>query len=144
LSGEVLSRDRLKLGVEGFLLPSIAGGETFVAPAEWLASVTTAPLLGGDLSFSLGGGGPVPPGDAGPITTPRFRFDLGIRYAPAGAPRDVVELAARCPEKPPPGWVRPPECPEADDDHDGIPNSLDKCPNEPEDFDGFQDADGCP
>jgi outer membrane protein OmpA-like peptidoglycan-associated protein len=31
-----------------------------------------------------------------------------------------------------------------DDDHDGIPNSIDKCPNEPEDIDGFEDSDGCP
>jgi outer membrane protein OmpA-like peptidoglycan-associated protein len=31
-----------------------------------------------------------------------------------------------------------------DDDHDGIPNSVDKCPKVKEDFDGFQDDDGCP
>jgi outer membrane protein OmpA-like peptidoglycan-associated protein len=33
---------------------------------------------------------------------------------------------------------------EPDEDHDGIPNRVDKCPKEPEDFDGFQDDDGCP
>lgn len=31
-----------------------------------------------------------------------------------------------------------------DPDGDGIPNSRDKCPYEPEDFDGFEDEDGCP
>jgi OOP family OmpA-OmpF porin len=31
-----------------------------------------------------------------------------------------------------------------DPDHDGIKGAADKCPNEPEDFDGFEDADGCP
>ena len=31
-----------------------------------------------------------------------------------------------------------------DRDGDGIPDELDACPNEPEDKDGFQDADGCP
>ncbi len=31
-----------------------------------------------------------------------------------------------------------------DPDHDGIVGAADKCPNEPEDMDGFQDADGCP
>jgi len=31
-----------------------------------------------------------------------------------------------------------------DHDGDGIPDALDKCPNDPEDFDGFQDSDGCP
>ncbi|MGK0359221.1 MAG: hypothetical protein ACI9U2_001522 [Bradymonadia bacterium] len=31
-----------------------------------------------------------------------------------------------------------------DTDGDGIANAVDKCPNDPEDRDGFQDADGCP
>jgi len=32
----------------------------------------------------------------------------------------------------------------SDKDGDGIPDARDKCPNEPEDKDGFEDADGCP
>lgn len=31
-----------------------------------------------------------------------------------------------------------------DSDGDGILNDVDKCPNDPEDRDGFQDEDGCP
>ena len=31
-----------------------------------------------------------------------------------------------------------------DRDGDGYKDDVDKCPDEPEDFDGFQDADGCP
>jgi OmpA-OmpF porin, OOP family len=31
-----------------------------------------------------------------------------------------------------------------DKDGDGIKDNVDKCPNDPEDKDGFQDADGCP
>jgi hypothetical protein len=31
-----------------------------------------------------------------------------------------------------------------DADNDGIPDDVDKCPNQPEDKDGFQDEDGCP
>ena len=31
-----------------------------------------------------------------------------------------------------------------DPDHDGILGAADKCPNEPEDKDGFEDDDGCP
>jgi len=31
-----------------------------------------------------------------------------------------------------------------DSDGDGIVDELDACPNEPEDFDGFEDEDGCP
>jgi hypothetical protein len=33
---------------------------------------------------------------------------------------------------------------EHDHDHDGIPDKDDKCPNEAEDHDGFEDDDGCP
>jgi hypothetical protein len=32
----------------------------------------------------------------------------------------------------------------SDADHDGVPDDLDHCPNQPEDKDGFEDADGCP
>jgi len=32
----------------------------------------------------------------------------------------------------------------SDRDGDGIPDSADRCPDEPEDYDGFQDDDGCP
>ena len=31
-----------------------------------------------------------------------------------------------------------------DSDNDGIPDSIDKCPMVPEDWDGFEDQDGCP
>ncbi|PJB39608.1 MAG: hypothetical protein CO108_16935 [Deltaproteobacteria bacterium CG_4_9_14_3_um_filter_63_12] len=31
-----------------------------------------------------------------------------------------------------------------DSDKDGIPDKVDRCPNDPEDKDGFDDADGCP
>lgn len=31
-----------------------------------------------------------------------------------------------------------------DDDLDGVPDADDRCPTEPEDHDGFEDADGCP
>ncbi len=34
--------------------------------------------------------------------------------------------------------------PDPDRDKDGIPNLEDRCPDKPEDPDGFQDADGCP
>jgi hypothetical protein len=35
-------------------------------------------------------------------------------------------------------------CVPLDKDGDGIPNKVDKCPDQPEDFNGYQDADGCP
>ncbi|MBX3126364.1 MAG: OmpA family protein [Polyangiaceae bacterium] len=40
------------------------------------------------------------------------------------------------------GATRPAE--DGDRDGDGIKDSVDRCPDEPEDFDGFEDADGCP
>ena len=52
-----------------------------------------------------------------------------------------------CPKKPAIERPRRPEPrpdPLADRDGDGIPDVKDKCPNEPEDFDGFEDEDGCP
>jgi len=33
---------------------------------------------------------------------------------------------------------------EGDRDFDGIPDSIDKCPDEPENYNGYQDDDGCP
>ena len=38
------------------------------------------------------------------------------------------------------GWAPDPR----DRDHDGVPDSIDRCPDEPEDRDGYQDSDGCP
>ncbi len=32
----------------------------------------------------------------------------------------------------------------SDRDHDGVPNKIDKCPDQPEDMDGYNDLDGCP
>jgi len=47
---------------------------------------------------------------------------------------------------PPPPPPAPPPAPieDPDPDHDGILGSADKCPDQPEDKDGFQDEDGCP
>jgi outer membrane protein OmpA-like peptidoglycan-associated protein len=43
---------------------------------------------------------------------------------------------------PPPPEPAPPV--PVDRDHDGIDDRIDRCPDEPEDLDGFEDADGCP
>ncbi len=41
--------------------------------------------------------------------------------------------------------ARRPECQEnVDRDGDGIQDNVDRCPDAPEDFDGFEDQDGCP
>ena len=75
--------------------------DTMIVPAEWLLGLRSAPILGGDVSFYGGGGGPIPLGpDA--ITVPRFRFVLGATYAPT----------------------------ERDTDRDGIPDKVDMCPTQ--------------
>jgi OmpA-OmpF porin, OOP family len=74
----------------------------------------------------LGGGS----GDETGKTDPDFEVLLGLSLAFGGK-----EAAP----PPPP----PPEGPK-DTDGDGIMDPDDKCPNDPEDKDGFQDADGCP
>jgi outer membrane protein OmpA-like peptidoglycan-associated protein len=48
---------------------------------------------------------------------------------------------ATAPPPPPAAAVTPTM---SDRDGDGIPDALDKCPDEPEDKDGFEDDDGCP
>lgn len=35
-------------------------------------------------------------------------------------------------------------CPDNDNDGDGVPDATDRCPDEPETPNSFQDADGCP
>jgi hypothetical protein len=42
------------------------------------------------------------------------------------------------------GPPEPPPPPAVDSDRDGIPDVRDKCPNEPEVYNGLEDADGCP
>jgi OOP family OmpA-OmpF porin len=47
-------------------------------------------------------------------------------------------------KKPPKVEEPTPTAPAPDRDGDGIPDSIDQCPDRAEDFDGFEDNDGCP
>jgi len=55
----------------------------------------------------------------------------------------VYDDEDKCPDVP--GPKENAGCPVSKDtDGDGIPDDLDRCPTQPEDYDGFQDEDGCP
>ncbi len=94
---EILARGLLAAQVEAWALPTFAEQETpipvgaayggrlngdHIVPAEWQLSVRSAPVEGGDLSIELGGGSGIPFGGDLPLTAPRFRFVLGVRWAP--------------------------------------------------------------
>ncbi len=63
---------------------------------------------------------------------------------PSAAPSSS-DAARRKPSPPSaPLVVGPRRGPVGDRDGDGIPDDVDACPSVPEDFDGFEDDDGCP
>jgi OmpA-OmpF porin, OOP family len=70
---------------------------------------------------------------------PRAQDHLQIAEANAHAAYDLSP-PQKCSER---GFVEEPP-PPGDRDGDGIPDNLDKCPDEPENYNGFEDADGCP
>jgi outer membrane protein OmpA-like peptidoglycan-associated protein len=97
-------------------MPAAKRGGRNEAPLEWIAGVILKPAP--QWRVYLGGGLGLTDG----IGDPDFRLIGGVRYAVGAPDRRRFD----------------------DDDHDDIINEHDKCPNEPEDYDGFQDADGCP
>jgi len=76
----------------------------------------------------------IPPSTVGTGSTVDWEL-LGGLYATFGK---------KPPAPPPPAPAPPPPDTTKDTDGDGIPDAVDKCPDEPEDKDGFEDADGCP
>ncbi len=69
----------------------------------------------------------------------RAREHLQIAEANAHAAYDLSP-PQKCSER---GFVEEP-APIGDRDGDGIPDNVDKCPDEPENYNGYQDEDGCP
>jgi len=130
------------------------GGATVVSKSPYM-STDTDPILyyGVGATFALGGGlemrldarqGFMPARAGGSTAIYEGMAGVGMRFGavPAPAPKRVepphVVEPLHVVDVPPP----PP--PDPDRDGDGIPDRLDKCPDQPEDKDGFQDADGCP
>ncbi len=77
---DILPRELLAVTLEAWALPTFV--RPAVTPAEWQVSARSAPVRSGDLAVQLGGGGGIPLDGSLPITTPRFRFTLGLRWAP--------------------------------------------------------------
>ena len=75
-----------------------------------------------------------------------YRVFVSVGYAASlvGTPEADNEDARRPDCAAHSGVGLPPGCPPPDADHDGILDAVDKCPNDPEDKDGFEDKDGCP
>ena len=113
-----LIQDSLDLQAElvGALMPSAHPAGRNETPLELLGGVILKPAE--HWRVYLGGGLGLTDG----IGTGDFRLIGGVRYAVGAPDRRRFD----------------------DDDHDDIINEHDKCPNEPEDYDGFQDSDGCP
>lgn len=94
-----------------------------------------------------GKGCPIPVDtDADGITDDADKCPTVAGVAPDGCPPDsdkdgVVDANDACPNE---AGDMPNGCPNPDRDGDLIANDVDKCPNEPETRNGFQDADGCP
>jgi hypothetical protein len=93
-----------------------------VSAVEGLAGLTIKPDHRVSIGLAVGRG------VTGEIGTPDLRGVLTVSIVPGAGPLAPIH----------------PVVPDGDADGDGIPDSVDKCPNEPEDKDGFQDADGCP
>jgi outer membrane protein OmpA-like peptidoglycan-associated protein len=74
----------------------------------------------------------------------RDELDLG-HYVPAREHVSISDENARLAVKMSPPEKCASQVPQGGDrDGDGIPDNVDRCPDQPEDKDGFEDQDGCP
>jgi outer membrane protein OmpA-like peptidoglycan-associated protein len=153
--GSLILRTRAPHAVRFHALAGI-GGATVVSKSPYM-STDTDPVLyyGVGTTLALGGNwemrldvrqGFMPARAGGSTAIYEGMAGVGLRFGAVPAkPVPVVEHPPLVVVTPPPVVdVPPPPAPDPDRDGDGIPDRLDKCPDQPEDKDGFQDADGCP
>jgi outer membrane protein OmpA-like peptidoglycan-associated protein len=119
-------RHRLMTSLELDMMARASGSDSY----KELGSPILA-LLGARYHFASGfrTGAGVGTGLTEAPGSPALRVLLTFGYSPEPAP-------------PKPKPVPPPE--PVDSDGDRIPDYLDKCPTDPEDYNGFEDDDGCP
>jgi len=92
----------------------VAGPRKAHAPMEFIPSIRLLPAK--DMAVTAGVGLGMLPG----LGSPDYRVFLGATLSPSFNAADL------------------------DRDRDGLSNKVDRCKNDPEDFDEFQDDDGCP
>ena len=88
------------------------------SPCRWRSTRALVVKPGREWSIYLGGAGGLDNG----LGVPDGRVIVGVRYAHRVPGSDRFD----------------------DSDHDGIINGKDRCPDQAEDYDGFEDDDGCP
>ncbi len=138
---DVVQDDELTFGIGAgyrFSRKSSVVGELYGAQGSGAgASEGSSPLEGAlglrhrmsrSFAFAVGFGRGILPG----IGAPQFRGFLLLAYTPGASDLPSVEV-----------YVAPP-IDRGDDDADGIINAYDKCPKLQEDYDDFEDDDGCP
>ena len=108
----ILPRELLTATLEAWALPTLVsqgqGQSDPLVPAEWQLAARTAPLRSGDLAIQISGGGGLPIGGDSEITTPRFRFTLGVRWEPLARDTDgdgIVDAVDKCPTTRAPGTL---------------------------------------
>ncbi|MEO8843571.1 MAG: OmpA family protein [Kofleriaceae bacterium] len=139
---------RVRLG-DGFALHASVGGggESVFASSPYLSS-TTDPIMFYGVGATVGFGrgwhvrldarqGFMPAKDGGTTEIYEATLGIGLRFGELPPPPPVVVAA------PPPRQPLLPD-PDRDGDGDGIPDRLDKCPDQAETKNGFVDQDGCP
>jgi len=121
---------------EGYVIAGVQGdGEEREMPAEMIVGGRYA--ISSDWQVQAGIGFGVTRGYGAPTTRGVFSF----AYAPQRpAPKRLAPIKKVIVKRPPPPEPEPPK----DSDGDGLFDDKDKCPNNPEDFDKWQDEDGCP
>jgi OOP family OmpA-OmpF porin len=131
---------------------SVATSSPFMAdgsePIAYWGPGLVAPMADGwQLRIDLRQG-VMPARNGGALLTAALQLGIGAAFgSPERPPRREPVPATLAAAGPPPAAEPPPVAappPPPDPDGDGITGDADRCPDQPEDRDGFQDADGCP